>query len=143
MTTTQDYSLFNILADYSIDLWRKQTSIILDGHGLMSYLIHPDYVRQKRPQDVYKALLEYLNQLRSDHGVWLALPREVARWWRERSRMKLIAENGGWRIAGPGSIRARLAYAHLDRDRLVYEIDSKRSVGGNEHESISDKSNCP
>ena len=57
LTTTQDYSLFHILEEYSLALWMQQISIILDGHGLVSLLIHPDYVIQKRAQDVYKALL--------------------------------------------------------------------------------------
>ncbi len=113
LTTTQDYILFHILEEYSLALWRQQISIILDGHGLMSFLIHPDYVIQKCAQDVYKALLDYVNRLRSDHRIWVALPREVDCWWRERS----------WRIKGPGSSRARLAYARLDGGRLVYEID--------------------
>src|SRR5262249_38668004 len=84
LTTTQDYSLFHILGEYSIALWQQQSRIILAGHGLMSFLIHPDYVIQQRAQEVYKALLAYVNRLRSDHGVWVALPREVDRWWRER-----------------------------------------------------------
>lgn len=128
LTTIQDYSLFHILAEYSTALWRQQISLILGGHGLMSFIVHPDYVMQNRAQDVYKALLEYLNQLRVDHGVWVALPGEVDRWWRERSAMKLIPEGNGWRIKGAGSSRARLAYARLDGDRLVYEIESCRSA---------------
>ena len=81
---------------------------------------------QKRAQDVYKALLDYVNRLRSDYRLWMALPREVDCWWRERSKMQLVADNAGWRITGPGSDRARLAYARLDGDRLVYEIDTPR-----------------
>ena len=69
-------------------LLSRRAGLILDGHGLMSFIIHPDYVIQNRPQAIYKALLEELNRLRSDHGVWVALPREVDRWWRERSEMK-------------------------------------------------------
>jgi hypothetical protein len=94
----------------------------------MSFLIHPDYVIQKRAQDVYKTLLEYVNRLRSDHRIWVALPGEVDCWWRERSEMQLVADNAGWRIKGPGSGRARLAYARLDGDRLVYEIDAPQRV---------------
>jgi hypothetical protein len=128
LTMIQDYSLFHILEEYSLTLWRQQTSIVLDGHGLMSFIIHPDYVIQHRAQSVYKALLDYLNGLRSDYGVWVALPREVDRWWRERSEMKLVADSAGWRIEGPGSERARLAYARLDGDHVVYEIDAHRSI---------------
>jgi hypothetical protein len=122
VTTTQDYSLFHVLKEYSIDLWRKQASLILGGHGLMNFIVHPDYITDTRAQGVYKALLEYLNQLRSDYKVWFPLPREVARWWRERSEMKLITDRTGWRIEGPGSNRARLAYARLEGDQVVYEI---------------------
>jgi hypothetical protein len=126
LTTLQDYSLFHILAEYSTALWRQQIRRILDGYGLMSFLIHPDYVMQHRTQKVYTALLEYLQQLRSDPGVWVPLPREVDCWWRERNEMKLISDSGGWRIEGPGSHRARLAYARLESDRLVYEVETKR-----------------
>ena len=88
----------------------------------MNFIVHPDYITDTRAQGVYKALLEYLNQLRSDYKVWFPLPREVARWWRERSEMKLITDRTGWRIEGPGSDRARLAYARLEGDQVVYEI---------------------
>ncbi len=36
--------------------------------------------------------------------------------------MTLVSEGGGWRIEGPGSHRARVAYASLDGDRLVYTL---------------------
>ena len=52
----------------------------------------------------------------------MALPREVNRWRRDRSRMTLIADDNGWRIEGPGSSRARVAYARLDGDHMVYEV---------------------
>jgi peptidoglycan/xylan/chitin deacetylase (PgdA/CDA1 family) len=128
LTTIQDYSLFHILAEYSIALWQKQCALLLAGHGLMSFLIHPDYVIPPRAQEVYKELLAYLNRLRADHAVWVALPTEVDHWWRERSAMQLIAGSQGWTIEGPGSHRARVAYARLDGDQVVYEIDSARRV---------------
>jgi hypothetical protein len=122
VTMIQDYSLFHVLGEYSIDLWRKQASIILGGHGLMNFIVHPDYITGTRAQGVYKALLEYLNQLQSDQKVWIPLPKDVDRWWRERSEMKLIADGTGWRIEGPGSDRARLAYARFEGGQVVYEI---------------------
>jgi hypothetical protein len=122
VTTTQDYSLFHVLGAYSIDLWKTQARIILDGHGLMHFIVHPDYVTVPRAQGVYEALLDYLNQLRWDQQVWFPLPREVDRWWRERSAMQLVADRTGWRIEGPGSSRASLAYARLEGDQVVYEL---------------------
>lgn len=33
VTTVQDYTLFNILGDYSIDLWKRQIELIMAKHG--------------------------------------------------------------------------------------------------------------
>jgi hypothetical protein len=40
-----------------------------------------------------------------------------------RSEMSLVNEGGSWRIEGNGSERARIAYAVLVDDRIVYEIE--------------------
>src|SRR5258708_12883080 len=36
LTTAQDYSLFHILDDYSIKLWKQQLALIRKRNGLMS-----------------------------------------------------------------------------------------------------------
>jgi hypothetical protein len=122
LTTSQDYTLFHILGEYSINLWKRQIAMIMERHGLMSFIIHPDYVMKMKALEVYKTLLGYLAQLRSEANVWIALPRDVDRWWRERSQMKLVLEEGQWRIKGPGHERARIAYASIDDDRIVYQV---------------------
>jgi hypothetical protein len=126
LTTTQDYSLFHILREYSTDLWRRQINLITDGHGFISFNIHPDYVIEARPRSVYILLLQYLSQLRDDRKLWLALPGQVDVWWRERSRMKLTHENGSWRIEGSGKERARIAYATLEDGSVSYEVEPAR-----------------
>ncbi len=123
VTTTQDYTLFHILNDYSIDLWKKQIDIIMEKHGLMSFIVHPDYIINPLQRSIYEALLGYLSCLQEEKGVWIATPGEVNRWWRQRREMKLIYRADGWHIEGQGAERACLAYATLDGDRLVYEID--------------------
>ena len=123
VTATQDYSLFHILDDYSIDLWKRQISLIREGHGLASFIVHPDYIIEDRARAIYSGLLEYLSRLRSEQNVWTALPGEVNRWWRERSQMKLVQYGGEWRIEGPGSERARIAYAVSDGQELVYSLN--------------------
>jgi len=123
LTTTQDYPLFHILRDYSIDLWKTQIGMIRQGHGLITLLVHPDYIIEKRARAVYCELLGYLAALGSDHEVWLALPREVNRWWRERSQMKLVRKDGRWEIEGPGKERARIAYAHRAGGQLAYSFE--------------------
>jgi hypothetical protein len=52
----------------------------------------------------------------------MAVPKEVDRWWSDRSKMKLVGEGGGWQIEGPGRGRARVACACLVDDRLIYEL---------------------
>jgi len=123
LTTVQDYSLFHILRDYSIELWKKQIEVIASKHGLISFIVHPDYVLAERELSIYKTLLAYLSELRENRNIWIARPGEVNRWWRERSEMKLVSEDGVWRIEGRGQERARLAYARVDGDRIVYSVE--------------------
>jgi len=124
VTTTQDYSLFHILNHYSIDLWKRQLALIMEKHGLASFIVHPDYVFEHRARDTYKALLAYLSQLRSEGKIWIALPREVDHWWRERSQMRLSRRGNKWEIEGPGKERARVAYASLEEDCVVYHLEA-------------------
>jgi hypothetical protein len=124
VTATQDYSLFYILKDYSIRLWKDQIARIRAKNGLISVIIHPDYVIEKAARRVYSELLEFLCELRSSGDTWIARPGEVADWWRLRSKLKLVPQGKSWRIDGQGSERARLAYAVLEGDKLRYEFAS-------------------
>jgi hypothetical protein len=122
VTCTQDYTLFQILDDYSIDLWKKQIALVRKHHGLISFIVHPDYIMEQREQNTYKALLRHLGDLLAEGNIWNALPRDVANWWRERSQMNLVYEGGRWRVEGPGKERARVAYAKLVGDQVTYSL---------------------
>ena len=122
VTTTQDYSLFHILKEYSSRLWKEQISLIRKKHGLITFIIHPDYVRAHKAREVYMELLRHLADLRSRAETWIALPGEIADWWRLRSKMNLVKAENSWRIEGVGSKRARVAYAVLKNDRVVYNF---------------------
>lgn len=124
VTTTQDYTLFHILNDYSIDLWKRQIKLIMEKYGLISLIVHPDYVSGPRERTVYEALLAHLADLRREKGIWIATPGEVDRWWRQRAEMKLVKDDRGWHIEGPGSDRACIAYASQKEARLSYECCS-------------------
>jgi hypothetical protein len=128
VTTVQDYTLFHILNDYSIDLWKQQTEIILRKHGCMSFIVHPDYVRKPRELAVYHKLLDHLSRLREEQDIWIAKPGEVNRWWRQRSRMRLAKDRHGWKIVGDGKERASLAYASEENGRLVLTVDGKSTT---------------
>ena len=122
VTTTQDYTLFNILQDYSIDLWKQQSELIMQKHGLMSFIVHPDYIISSREQGIYNQLLCHLAQLREEKGLWIALPREVNKWWRQRAEMQLVEDGKGWRIEGEGAERARIAYASEVDGQLMFSF---------------------
>jgi hypothetical protein len=125
LTAIQDYALFHILNDYSIDLWKRQIAFITEKHGLTSFLVHPDYVIEKRARTTYRALLEHLAQMREERKIWIALPREVDRWWRERSQMEVVCDGSRWRIEGRGKERAQLAFATLVDDQLAFAIEEQ------------------
>jgi hypothetical protein len=123
VTTTQDYTLFHILNDYKADIWKAQIELIMEKHGLLSFIIHPDYVTTAPERKVFETLLANLAALRRDKGVWIATPGEVNRWWRQRAAMTLVEDSGGVRIAGEGSERARVAYASVVEGRLALSIE--------------------
>lgn len=125
VTTTQDYTLFNILNDYSIDLWKRQIEIIMAKHGLMSFIVHPDYIGGLRERSVYEQLLSHLSGLREEKGIWITTPGEVNRWWRQRAAMKLVEQGGGWEIKGEGKERARVAYAQEEDGQFVVTLQDE------------------
>lgn len=124
VTTTQDYTLFNILNDYSTVLWERQIELIMEKHGLISVVIHPDYLTGARERDVYEALLARLVDLREKKNVWITTPGEVNRWWRQRSEMTLVENDGQLRIEGPGKERASIAYASEKDGRLTLSFNA-------------------
>jgi hypothetical protein len=121
LTTTQDYMLFHLLNDFSLDLWKQQVGMILEKNGLISLLVHPDYVVEEKTRNVYKSLLDFLRQLALSESLWFALPGEVNDWWRARSKMRVVEHAGRWKVEGPGAERAVVAYAKISGDRLEYE----------------------
>lgn len=136
VTTTQDYSLFHILREHSIKLWERQIELIMSKNGLISFIIHPDYITGREEQDTYRSLLAYLAQLRESNNVWTPLPRDVASWYRQRSKMRLVQVDGEWKIEGEGSERAIVAYAHEKEGQLVYSFQPSRETA-DRHVAVS------
>jgi hypothetical protein len=128
LTTIQDYSLFHILKDYSTDVWKRQVGRILDGYGLASFNVHPDYIIEEKARAVYSQLLAYLASLQSERNLWLALPGEVNHWWRERSQMTIVEKHGRLEVEGPGKERARIAYASMDGTRVCYTVSGNATL---------------
>ena len=122
LTTTQDYQLFHILRRHDLELWKQQTAIVLEQHGLLSFIIHPDYMFARRALDLYERLLDYLAELRETGGTWVALPGDIDRWWRQRRGLRLDWRGNRWQISGTGAERARVAFAYRDSGRIRYRV---------------------
>jgi hypothetical protein len=118
LTLEQDFTLFELLRERTVSLWTEKSRWIIRHHGLINVLVHPDYMTAERLER-YEELLVFL---REQPGGWHALPREVARWWRQRSRLTLHDDpDGAPAITGDGAERARIALVRPDHDGVRYE----------------------
>jgi hypothetical protein len=124
VTTTQDYTLFHILNDYSTSLWERQIDLIMEKHGLISVVIHPDYLTSAREKNTYRRLLAHLARLKAEKNLWVTTPGEVNLWWRQRSQMTIVEDDGQLRIEGAGKERALIAYASEKNGRLDIAFDA-------------------
>jgi hypothetical protein len=122
VTTVQDYTLYHLLSERSIELWRTQIGFILEKNGLISFIVHPDYVMDGEIKTLYSELLAHLREQGATKKIWFALPSEVDRWWRARSKMHLVSDGNDWQIEGEGAERACVAYARIGDGKLVYEL---------------------
>ncbi len=94
-TLVQDFTLFTILREPTIDIWKKKLDWIVAQGGMVLLNVHPDYIcfggRQSQdeyPVSHYEELLTYLaDKYRGQF--WHALPREVARYYRSRVALDL------------------------------------------------------
>ena len=137
VTTTQDYSLFHYVRSFSIDLWKRQIDLILEQNGLISFIVHPDYITKDRESRIYQQLLAHLTRLRTQRKIWIATPGAIDRWWRQRSNMELVSDGIGWRVTGAGSERASVAHASEKDGKLVFTVQQSPafqfSTGNSEH----------
>jgi len=117
--------LFHILNEYSTRLWKQQIGLIMEKHGLISFIVHPDYVMEAREQEIYEELLGHLAELRKKKNVWITTPGEVNHWWRQRAEMKLVENGEELRIEGSGSERARIAYASERDGQLILNFHTR------------------
>jgi len=81
ITLVQDHTLWEILRQDTIDLWREKSEWIIANGGLINLITHPDYLDTPARLRMYDEFLAYLAGQRDG---WFALPREVATWWRAR-----------------------------------------------------------
>ena len=92
-TLPQDSTLFLVLREKTIDSWKRKADWLVAQGGMVHLNVHPDYLAfdgRKPAINEFSAGLyeEFLGYIRDTHGAacWNALPREVARFYREHAR---------------------------------------------------------
>jgi hypothetical protein len=111
-TMSQDYTLFTLLGELTVDPWLRQVDAIEERYGLVQCLRHPDpgYLGDRNKRAIY---VELLDALAERPGLWRALPHEVAAWWRRRG------------TADPSA--PELAYGAMARDEQLAVLEPPRS----------------
>jgi peptidoglycan/xylan/chitin deacetylase (PgdA/CDA1 family) len=80
-TLPQDHTLFYVLKQKNIDIWKNKIDWLVKNKGMILTLTHPDYLTKNKHYNMYVELLEYL---RTINNAWYCLPREITDWWVER-----------------------------------------------------------
>ena len=87
-TLPQDSTLFVLMKEETIDIWKKKIDWIADHGGMVLANIHPDYISSEAgrhaadeyPIDRCRELLEYVKSKYAGR-YWNPLPRDLARFW--------------------------------------------------------------
>ena len=96
-TLSQDFTLFIIMKEKTIDIWKKKLDWIVENGGMALSLTHPDYMSCKKvrcgieeyPMEFYEELLNYVKS-KYEGQYWNPLPKEMARFWKENMEGKVL-----------------------------------------------------
>jgi peptidoglycan/xylan/chitin deacetylase (PgdA/CDA1 family) len=87
-TLPQDFTLFVLLREGSIDIWKKKLEWIANRGGMALVNTHPCYMhfggsRQRVDEYPVQYYVEFLRHIKHEYGgfYWHVLPRQVARFW--------------------------------------------------------------
>lgn len=90
-TLPQDFTLFVLMKERTIDIWKKKLDWIAKKGGMALLVTHPDYMsfgKKKRradqyPSEFYAEFLDYVKK-RYEGLYWHVLPRDMASFWKEK-----------------------------------------------------------
>lgn len=101
-TLPQDHTLLIALGEQTPRIWVEKLKLLAKLSGMAMLVTHPDYLDVQSRLNVYRQLLEHLQQL-SD--TWCTLPQPIAEWWRERDQSQIDAQEN---VEGPACDRGRV-----------------------------------
>jgi hypothetical protein len=108
-TLPQDYTITGVLRETTARRWLEKIDVIQAYSGMALLNTHPDYLRDPPTWKVYEDFLRAMHQ-RADY--WHALPRDVARWWRDRDGTPSVSQL-------PGAVEGSIAYPEHRAVQLV------------------------
>jgi len=87
-TLPQDCTLFIIMKERNINIWKQKLDWIVEKGGMALMNTHPDYMNfdgeksgiEEYPASYYKDFLEYIKS-KYDGQYWHVLPKEIVRFW--------------------------------------------------------------
>jgi glycosyltransferase involved in cell wall biosynthesis len=126
-TLVQDFTLFVVLREPHIDIWKRKLDWIVERGGMALINTHPDYMqfegykrqRDEFPVERYEEFLCYVCE-KYDGSYWAATPREVAAYYRQN--VPLLSRNTRKKIC----MLAYTAYECDNRVRRYAETLAKR-----------------
>jgi hypothetical protein len=95
-TLVQDHTLLVILRETTPRIWLEKARFVEQMKGMVLVNSHPDYLQVPAHFQVYRAFLE---EMKVRGPFWHALPREVARWWRQRAALQPAYRDGAWDLS--------------------------------------------
>lgn len=87
-TLPQDFTLFILMKEKNISIWRKKVDWIVENGGMALLITHPDYMNfdgkkfgiEEYPAIYYGEFLEYIRSCYKDK-YWNVLPKDMAHFW--------------------------------------------------------------
>ena len=125
LTLQEDHTLLEILnltPEQLCDHWIEQVVKIQRYHGMALVNIHPDYLNTPDRLEAYE---QFLTLVCKRFEFWNAVPRDVARWWKNRYISELVWNEGAYEILGPASQSGEIYIAEPIDNRLkLYKSSS-------------------
>ncbi len=116
LTMPQDHTLYEILEHRNLSLWEQKADWLERIGGLVLINVHPDYITSDKRLQQYE---DFLRRMKQRAEMWHTLPKEIAKWWRDRDASRLVMRGGKPAVVGPLAGRAVLVRLMFD-DGLIW-----------------------
>lgn len=134
-TLPQDFTLFVILNQESIELWKKKLDWVASKGGMCQLITHPDYMSfngkprrfDEYPADRYREFLQYVKEKYSGQ-YWNVTPHEVARYYKKVHVPQKSVPDHGEKIPIKACMVAYTLYEMDGRVRRYAEALAKRGA---------------